>query len=64
VVLPNDGKIFGVDSGPGAVSDLLRSAGAPTDRITLSIDALLVRTGARLVLIDSGYGADNHGNVT
>ncbi|MBS0420277.1 MAG: MBL fold metallo-hydrolase [Proteobacteria bacterium] len=64
VVLPNDGKVFGVDSGPGAVSDLLRSAGAPTDRLTLSVDALLVRTGARLVLIDSGFSADNHGNVT
>ena len=63
-VLPNDGKIFGVDAGPGAVSDLLRSAGAPTDRLTLSVDALLVRTGARLVLIDSGYSAENHGNVT
>src|SRR5579864_6970390 len=48
-VLPNDGKAFGVGVNPSAVSDLLRAAGAPTDRITLSVNALLVHTGHRLL---------------
>src|SRR5215469_4085723 len=56
IVLPNDGKIFGVDASAGEVSEVLRAAGAPTDRITLSINALLVRTGGHLVLIDAGFG--------
>jgi len=62
-VVPNDGKIFGIDSSVSAVSDLLRAAGAPTDRITLSINALLVRTGGHIVLIDTGVGAKNHGGL-
>lgn len=60
-VIPNDGKTFALGVDPSQVSDLLRSAGAPTDRITLSINALLVRTGHRLVLIDAGFGPKMHG---
>jgi glyoxylase-like metal-dependent hydrolase (beta-lactamase superfamily II) len=56
-VFPNDGKTFGVDSTPTAVGELLRSANAPTDRITLSVNSLLVRTGRRVLLIDTGIGA-------
>jgi len=56
-VFPNDGKTFGVDSTPAAVGELLRSANAPTDRITLSLNSLLVRTGHRVLLIDTGIGA-------
>lgn len=55
-VLPNDGKIFGADVGPEAVAELLKAAQAPTDTITLPVDALLVRDGSRLVLIDTGHG--------
>ena len=62
-VLPNDAKTFGVDAGTAAVSDALRSATAPTDRITLSVNALLVRSGARLLLIDTGIGAKSHGSL-
>ncbi len=62
-VIPNDGKTFGVGVDTGAVSDLLRSAGAPTDRITLSVNALLVRTGHRLLLIDTGLGPKLHGGM-
>ncbi len=54
--LPNDGKVFGGDAGPAAVSDVLKAANVPTDTITLNIDALLVRDGSRLVLIDTGFG--------
>ena len=60
-VLPNDSKTFGVDTTPAAVSDVLRAAGAPTDRITLSVNGLLVRTGRRVVLIDTGFGEKAHG---
>jgi glyoxylase-like metal-dependent hydrolase (beta-lactamase superfamily II) len=60
-VVANDGKTFGVEAGPAAVSDLLRAAGAPTDRITLSVNVLLVRTGRHVLLIDTGIGAKAHG---
>jgi glyoxylase-like metal-dependent hydrolase (beta-lactamase superfamily II) len=60
-VVPNDGKDFGADAGVAAVGDLLREAGAPTDRITLSVNALLVRTGRRVLLLDTGVGAKAHG---
>jgi len=35
---------------------VLKQAGAPTDRVTLSVDALLIRGGGRVVLIDTGLG--------
>jgi glyoxylase-like metal-dependent hydrolase (beta-lactamase superfamily II) len=55
-VMPNDGKTFGIDAGPGAVAEVLKAAGAPTDTITLSVDALLVKDGKHIVLIDTGTG--------
>jgi glyoxylase-like metal-dependent hydrolase (beta-lactamase superfamily II) len=62
-VVPTDGKTFGVGADPKQMSDLLRSAGVPTDRITLSVNALLVRTGHRLLLIDTGFGPKLHGEL-
>ena len=62
-VFPNDGKTFGVGVDPAQTSDVLRAAGAPTDRITLSVSSLLVRTGHRLVLIDAGGGVKMHGSL-
>lgn len=62
-VVPNDGKTFGLDAGVRAVSDVLRAAAAPTDRITLSVNALLVRTGRRVLLIDTGLGSKYHGGL-
>lgn len=55
-VLPNDGKVFGIGAGVDQVAGVLRAAHAPTDQITLSVDALLVRDGAQVVLIDTGLG--------
>jgi len=52
----NDGKTFGVGKSPAEVADVLKAAGAPTDVITLSVDALLVKSPKRLVLIDTGIG--------
>lgn len=62
-VVPNDGKTFGVDVGAGRVSELLRAAGAPTERITLSVNALLVRSGRRVLLLDTGLGPKAHGGL-
>ncbi len=63
IVLHNDGKTFGVDAGPAAVGELLKANGLPDDRITLGIDALLVRTGHRVVLLDTGIGPKGSGNL-
>ncbi|ESQ83203.1 hypothetical protein AEAC466_13205 [Asticcacaulis sp. AC466] len=60
---PNDGKVFGADVGPEAVAKVLKAAGAPTDKITLSVDALLVKTGAQVVLIDTGVGGALQGSL-
>lgn len=62
-VAANDGKIFGVGVSPAAVAAVLRAAGAPTDRITLSVNVLLVRIGRRVLLLDSGLGPKLHGGL-
>jgi glyoxylase-like metal-dependent hydrolase (beta-lactamase superfamily II) len=61
IVVPNDGKTFGVGVSTAEVGEVLRAAGAPPDRITISENALLVRTGRRIILIDTGFGPRNHG---
>lgn len=60
-VMHNDAKVFGVDVGADAVGEVLKAHGLPDDRISLSVSALLVRTGHRLVLLDSGIGQKAHG---
>jgi glyoxylase-like metal-dependent hydrolase (beta-lactamase superfamily II) len=60
-VAANDGKLFGIGAGAGAVADVLKAAGEPTDRVTLGVDALLVQSGSRNILIDSGLGPAAHG---
>lgn len=55
-VKPNDGKTFGIDHSPAEVGDVLKAAGAPTDTITLSVDALLVKSKNSVILIDTGVG--------
>ena len=62
-VVPNDSKTFGVGADTADVTALLRKTGAPTDRITLSVNALLVRMGHRVVLIDTGIGQKAHGEL-
>ena len=59
--LANDGKVFGLNATPEEVGKVLAAAGAPTDKISLSVDALMVRTGGRVVLIDTGLGPGAHG---
>lgn len=60
-IMPNDGKVFGINSGVDAVSEVLKSVKAPTDKITLSVDGLVVKAKGHLILIDTGIGAKNGG---
>ena len=59
--MPNDNSVIGQGQTPAEVAAVLKAAGQPTDHITLSIDALLVKAGDRIVLIDSGMGPKAHG---
>src|SRR5688572_5719769 len=50
----NDGKTFGVGQPADQVAALLAAAGQPTDALHLSIQPLLVRSGSRVLLFDTG----------
>jgi glyoxylase-like metal-dependent hydrolase (beta-lactamase superfamily II) len=52
----NDGKTFGVGRPPADVAALLSANGQPTDVVHLSIQPLLVRSGERVLLFDTGAG--------
>lgn len=60
-VLPNDGKIFGAGASTDAVSTVLLAANLPANVITLPVDALLVKDGAHVVLVDTGLGPKENG---
>jgi glyoxylase-like metal-dependent hydrolase (beta-lactamase superfamily II) len=60
-VVPNDGKTFGSSAEVATVGSLLKANSLPDDRLSLSVDALLVRDGKRVILIDSGLGPTAHG---
>lgn len=55
---PNDNKVFGVGRTPAEIAALLSSAGQPTDNLQLSIQPLLIRTAERVMLFDTGAGAN------
>ncbi len=57
---PNDNKVFGVGRTPEEVAAVLSAAGAPTDKIQLSLQPLLVKAGERVLLFDTG-AASNFG---
>ena len=50
----NDGKTFAVGQPTEQVAALLAAAGQPTDTLHLSIQPLLVRSGTRILLFDTG----------
>ena len=56
--VPNDNKVFGVGHTPAEVASLLTQAGLPTDRLELSLQPLLVKTAERVMLFDTGAGAN------
>ena len=60
-VSPNDASDFGINVGPASVAEALQAAGAPTDRITLSIDALAIEAPGRIMLLDTGVGRSAKG---
>lgn len=62
-VVPNDGSVFGVGVPKPEVSKVLQQAHAPTDRISLSVDALLVRMPGHVVLLDTGLGPKVGGSL-
>ena len=53
---PNDGTIFAIGEDPAAVRAVLEAAGAPKDSLRVDANVLLVQTGERRVLLDSGSG--------
>ena len=57
---PNDNKVFGVGRTPEEVAAVLSAAGAPTDKIQLSLQPLLVKSADRVLLFDTG-AASNFG---
>jgi glyoxylase-like metal-dependent hydrolase (beta-lactamase superfamily II) len=50
----NDGKTFGLGQPPSQVAQVLTAAGLPSDRISISIQPLLVKAGDQLMLFDTG----------
>jgi glyoxylase-like metal-dependent hydrolase (beta-lactamase superfamily II) len=56
----NDATIFGLNANLAVVGKVLHQAGAPTDKIRLDIDVLLIRMPHHLVLLDAGYGVAGH----
>jgi glyoxylase-like metal-dependent hydrolase (beta-lactamase superfamily II) len=60
-MVPNDGSVLGDDK--AAASKVLAAAGEPTDEMRLAVDVLLVRTAGHVVLIDTGVGPKDHGEL-
>ncbi len=54
LLVPNDGKTFGLGRPASDVAALLKAAGQPTDILNLSIQPLLVRGEDRVLLFDAG----------
>jgi glyoxylase-like metal-dependent hydrolase (beta-lactamase superfamily II) len=60
LIVPNDGSVFGQNANPAAVARVLSAAGAPTDKIALDVDVLMIRMPGHLVLLDAGWGSAGH----
>lgn len=55
--VPNDNSFIGANTDPQSVARELRRAGLPTDHLSFDFNALVLRIGERLVLVDTGFGA-------
>lgn len=51
---PNDNKVFAVGRTPEEVAAVLSANGLPTDKLSLDIHPLLVKSGDRVLLFDTG----------
>jgi glyoxylase-like metal-dependent hydrolase (beta-lactamase superfamily II) len=56
--VPNDNKTFGLGRTPEDVAAVLAAAGQPTDKLSLSIQPLVVRIADRVLLLDTGAGSN------
>ena len=56
--VPNDNKVFAVGRTPEEVAALLAANGAPTDKLVLSIQPLLVKAADRVLLFDTGASSN------
>jgi glyoxylase-like metal-dependent hydrolase (beta-lactamase superfamily II) len=56
IELPNDNQVFGVGKTPGDVSAVLVANGLPGDKLTLAVHPLVVTSGERVLLFDTGAG--------
>lgn len=54
LLVPNDGKTFGIGRPASDVAAVLKAAGAPSDVLSLSIQPLLVRGEGKVLLFDAG----------
>lgn len=54
--VPNDNTVLGVGRTPAEVAAVLTANNLPGDSFSLSVQPLLVRDGARVVLLDAGAG--------
>ncbi|GFE85790.1 hydrolase [Steroidobacter agaridevorans] len=55
---PNDNKIFGVGKTPEDVAAVLTAASLPADKLSVSIQPLLVKSADRVLLFDTGAGSN------
>ena len=56
--VPNDNKVLGVGRTPEEVAAVLAANGQPTDKLTLSIQPLLVKTADKVLLFDTGASSN------
>ncbi len=56
ITIANDGKTFGLGHAPAEVAAVLKANGLRQDQLELGIQPLLVRSGARVLLFDTGAG--------
>jgi glyoxylase-like metal-dependent hydrolase (beta-lactamase superfamily II) len=54
--LPNDNQAFGVGKTPDEVAAVLTANGLPGDKLTLALHPLVVTSGERVLLFDTGAG--------
>src|SRR5262249_22863049 len=54
---PNDGKSFVLGQPTAEVAETLKSGGAPGDHFEFTIEPLLVHSGSRVLLFDTGAGS-------
>ncbi|HEY0940984.1 MAG TPA: MBL fold metallo-hydrolase [Steroidobacter sp.] len=55
---PNDNQVLGVGKTPEEVAQLLGAESLPTDKVSLTITPLLVKASDRVLLFDTGAGAN------